>query len=329
MSCLCQFYRLTVLGCLSIGVGAGMRKEEVVEKAKAAVHSVQRNGPAEDSFVEFKTVFPDVATQDSTVKAARQLAGQANAATPEPIMWVIGVEEKTRKVQGADKKELSNWYSRVAKSFDGPAPALSQSCILHDFDKPVVAVVFETDDAPYVVNLPNCRDRVVPWREATGLRCASRSELLNLLQRRTLLPDCTVIEGSKRTYLIAHAKQNPKSWSVVMGLALYLKNRASKRIILPAHECSGWFEAPGLIERTAFTHFEFRVDKKRLSQAIISDAAEVEIFARVTMEMSEPRETPAAAQLQLAVVGSKRAVVVPVDLRLRVRKPIRIGATYL
>jgi hypothetical protein len=299
-----------------------MSKDEFIERARIAVRCVLGGGPAEDSFVEFKTAFPDVATPESTVKAARQLAAQANAATPDPFVWVIGVEEKTVKVQGAGKKELSNWYSRVAKSFDGPPPTLSLSAILHDFDKPIVAVLFETDDAPYVVNLYNSRDRVVPWREATGQRCASRSELLKLLQHRAVLPDSRIIEDSKKTSLVAHAKQNTKAWSMRLHLTLYLENRASKRTILPAHDCSGWFEAPGLIERTAFTDFGLWVQRQRVSQAIIRDAEEVQVFAAVVMEIPEPREVAATAELQLGVVGANKPLVVRIDLPLRVQRPI-------
>ncbi len=270
-------------------------------------------------------MFPDLASPESTAKAARQLAAQANAATPEPIVWIIGVDEKANNIHGASKKELSNWYSRVTKSFDGPSPMLSKSVILYEFGKPIVAVLFETDDAPYVVNLPNSRDRVVPWREATGHRCASRAELLKLLQRRTLLPDIRIVEGSKKTAIVAHAKQCSKEWSMRLHMTLYLENRDSKRLILPAHDCSGWFEAPGLIERTTFTDFQMRVQKQRVSQAVVRDAEEVEVFAGTVLAIPEPREVAVGIELQLRVVGTNKPLVVRGELPLRVQRAVSLG----
>jgi len=299
-----------------------MKKDELIRRAKTAVQCLLDGGPAEDSFMEFKAAFPDVGTPEGAARTARHLAGQANAVAPDAFVWVIGVDEKARTIPGADKKELSNWYSRVSKCFNGAAPAMALSAIVHDFDKPIVAILFEPTDSPYVVNVPNNRDRVVPWREATGLRCASRSELLGLLRQTTLLPTFRIIEGSKRTNLIAHARPKTKDWSVRLHVTLYMENQTARRIVVPAHDFVGWFEVPDQISRTAFTHYELWVQKKRVSQVVIRDAEQLDVYAGVALAMPAPREMPAVAQVSLPVVGAKKPLVVDVKLRLRVPIPL-------
>lgn len=303
----------------------GMIKDDLADRARTAVQGLLDGGPAEDSFFEFKSVFPELTDPESTAKAARQLAAQANAAMPEPIIWIVGVDEKANKIIGAGKKELSNWYSRITKSFDGSSPRLSRSVILHEFDKPIVAVLFETDDAPYVVNLPNSRDRVVPWREATGHRCASRAELLALLQHHTRLPASHIIGGSKKTSIIAHARQCSDDWSIRLRLTLFLENQVSKRVILPVHSCSGWFEAHGLIERTSFTECQFKVQKKPVSQVIVKDVEEVEVCAGAVVKIAEPREVSAGFELLFGVVGAKKPLVVRAELPLRVQRSMSLS----
>jgi len=302
-----------------------MNKNELIQRAKEAIQCVQAGGPAEDSFVEFKRAFPDVATPEAAAKTARQLAGQANAVAAEPFIWVIGVDEKTGVIHGADKKELSNWYSRVTKCFDGPPPAMASSAIVYDFGKPVTAILFEPSEPPYVVNACNSRDRVIPWREANGLRCANRSELLRLLQQHTLLPKFRVIEGSKKTCLIMHAKPKTKEWSARLHVTLYLENQAGKRIVMPAHDCVGWFEVPSLIERTSFQDFKLRVQNEPVSQAIIRDAEQVEVYAGIVNVIPEPREMPAIIELNLPIVGAMKPLVVRLDLPLRVQKQMTLS----
>ena len=314
-----------------------MNKSDFTNRAIRAIECVLGQGPAEDSYVEFKTVFPDVDTPESTVKVARQLAAHANAAAPDSFVWIIGVDEKAGKVVGANKKELSNWLSRIQRCFDGPSPKLSASEILAKFNKPIVVMLFDSSTPPYVVNLPNSRDRVIPWREGTAQRCTSRSELLELLRHHVLLPKYRIIEGSKKTNLVAHAKHEANSWAIHLHMTIYLENQVANRIVIPAHECSGWFEVPDVIAKTPFSQMELWSQKDRLSQTTIKDAEEVQIYASAAVHMRKPIQAPALVELNLPVVGSKNPLIVPCNLvlqiqscvtprELRTRKPIR--ATY-
>src|SRR5262249_53745692 len=81
------------------------------------IEQVEAKQPYEDARVELKAEWTD------PQKAARQIAGHANAARGEPILWLIGVD-KDRGVTGADYNELANWYPQVQSQFDALAPRL-------------------------------------------------------------------------------------------------------------------------------------------------------------------------------------------------------------
>src|SRR5437016_570969 len=79
---------------------------------------VVSGGRIEDSRVEAKRDWPE------KVDAARKIAGHANAAGGNPILWLIGVDEKDHTVPGADYKELADWFPGVRSQFDDLAPPL-------------------------------------------------------------------------------------------------------------------------------------------------------------------------------------------------------------
>ena len=104
-----------------------MRTCEIEAWALRAIDRVEKHQPNEDSRVELKAVWPD-----GPEKAARQIAGHANALHGEPILWVIGVDEK-QGVSGASQNDLANWWPQVKVQFDGPVPILQD--VLVDWER--------------------------------------------------------------------------------------------------------------------------------------------------------------------------------------------------
>src|SRR5690606_32293004 len=104
----------------------------------------------EDSRIELKAVYPHPAN-----RAARQLAGHANAARSDWILWVIGVDERSNTITGAEFVEHANWLNEVKSNFEHAdlAPQLLESLSLpvRDANKTIVALLFDTSRAPYVV----------------------------------------------------------------------------------------------------------------------------------------------------------------------------------
>lgn len=64
-----------------------MRPVEIESWALSVIQQVESRQPNEDARVEMKTNWIE------HFKAARQIAGHANAARGDPILWLIGVDQ--------------------------------------------------------------------------------------------------------------------------------------------------------------------------------------------------------------------------------------------
>ena len=161
-----------------------MRMPELEFKVQQAIEQVEAGNLVEDQRIELKRIF----LLDDR-KAARQLAGLANACRGNEVVWIIGLDEE-KGVVDIDKEELANWWPKVKKHFCSPAPVLETNCVVTHNGKPVVGLCFRTDNLPYLITNPNGGQisREVPWREGNRTRTAKRSDLLKVLVPQMDLP---------------------------------------------------------------------------------------------------------------------------------------------
>lgn len=140
---------------------------------------------AEDSRVEFKSRWPE------TDKVHRQLAGHANSARGEGIVWVIGINEKQRTYTNPEPPDLAAWWSQVSAKFDDKYPELTDLTVSLGDGNYVTALAFATDQAPYVIKSHNSgnAELEVPWRDGTRTRSAKRLELIRILTPATKVPE--------------------------------------------------------------------------------------------------------------------------------------------
>jgi len=178
----------------------------------------------EDRRVELKAEWPD------PIRAARRLAGHANAARGEFLLWLIGVDEQKGPL-GASPAELSVWFSQVAAQFDGPKPTILDQVFGFN-DVSIVALCFETGNPPYVVRNPvhglkggGPVEVEVPWREATSTRSASREDLLKILIPIRRLP------GLELQWALL--RWSPPNLS--LDAAFYIVPASNDLIVLPWH----------------------------------------------------------------------------------------------
>ena len=171
-----------------------MRRIQIEAWALEIIDRVNSKNPIEDFRVELKSEWPD------PQKAARRIAGHANAARGDPILWLIGVDED-KGVKGAAHEELANWFISVQAEFDMVVPTMIDLNIPID-GKTIVALYFETDRAPYVIKNPlfgiekgGPISHETPWREGTSIRSARRSDLLKLLIPTMYVPEIEVLDG--------------------------------------------------------------------------------------------------------------------------------------
>ena len=211
-----------------------MRAHQVETWVLGIINRVKAGQPIEDSRVELKSewITPE--------KAARRIAGHANAARGARILWVVGVSE-CRGVVGANHEELADWWPGVRSHFDGLAPEISDYNVPVNGDT-VVALLFETDRAPFVVKNPSFGkggggpvSLEVPWRETTGVRTARRSDLLRLLSPLLRVPQVEVIGGNIQAYKLDGSGEPVLRW--MLTLTLYVTPYGEERVTIPFHRC--------------------------------------------------------------------------------------------
>lgn len=211
-----------------------MRSQEIEAWVLAIVDRLKANEPVEDSNVELKSKW-----SDRFDRMARRLAGHCNAARGEPVLWIIGIDEKGGKVVGAERKDIVEWLHAVRLHFDSVPPDLEKDMVVPVEDTSVVAMLFDTSRAPYVVKNPangqpggGPVEREVPWRDGTSVRSARREDLIRLLVPMQHLPAIEVLNAKFDVFEYTRAKLRWK-----LSLELYVEPADRKRVVIPVHRC--------------------------------------------------------------------------------------------
>jgi hypothetical protein len=216
-----------------------MRRHEIESWALNVIDRARLRQPVEDSRVELKAQWPT-----DHKKAARRIAAHANSAGGEPILWIIGIDEGKGQVLGAAVSEFASWYSKVRAEFDELAPEpLSLNIPVNAVT--VTALFFETDAAPFVIKNSEggAVQREVPWREATGVRSATRAQLLRLLSPLQKVPQIEIVACNvKLSSWRADNDDEYMKWT--LNLALFLTQPSNQESIFPSHRSEVNFEIP-------------------------------------------------------------------------------------
>jgi len=317
-----------------------MRLHEIESWALRVIDQVKRGQPSEDDRVELKAEWPGDA-----VRAARRIAGHANAAFGEPILWLIGLDEE-RGVIGASQQELGSWCPRVKSCFDGPVPDFHVVNVFVD-DKTVVALLFETERVPFLVKNPAYGsgpgpvELEVPWREGTSTRSARHSDLIRVLSPLQRLPTVDVISGRVRccpneqttngrtTYVLR--------WEV--DLSLYLvPPHDCPRLVIPGYRGEGYLEIEAVVARMPLTSVGLRAEytyvmpaqaliKSTDWETIVRGPGRVRLSGHCVTESSMlpniPTDGVASVVAKLWVAEAHRAIVVATSVPVEVRPPVR------
>lgn len=243
-----------------------MRPTRVEAWAIAVYDRIRSGQSSEDSRVEIKREWI------SPRKAARRLAGHANAARGEDILWLIGIDHEAGALHPIERDDLAIWLPQVRKEFQGPAPECTD-VVVHADDGEFLALLFSTDQAPYVVRIRRQEGsdagpatREVPWREGTAVRTATHSDLLRLLVPISTLPEVELVNGSLEAgvYLPGAGRdvmpQSGMRCSWRADLTLFVTPRSRDSVIFPIHRCSLTVDEPRCLGSAEFRLLDRRVD---------------------------------------------------------------------
>lgn len=219
-----------------------MKKQDIEYKVLEILERLAKGQPIEDDLVELKAEWPK-----DHFRAARRIGAHANGARGEPILWLIGVDEKKGAV-GADFEELSIWFAKVRSRFDQLlAPDLISLAVPYE-GMTVVALLFETDRAPFVVRIPDGRGLVsheVPWREANSTRSARRADLIKLLYPIKKKPNVEVLSGKVEFQKSIGGMGAKAGYQWTLKLKLYFTTYSSETVVIPFHRCEVVFRPAG------------------------------------------------------------------------------------
>lgn len=210
------------------------------------IENVKAGKPNEDSRVELKSGWPD------PQKTARRLAGHANFARGEPILWIIGVDQKDGTIYDVPHVEIATWYSQVQAEFDeNHSPSLKDLNISYD-GSTLVALLFETEGFPFIVKAQNERLEI-PWREGTRTRSAKRTDLVKLLVPLQFLPSFELfsIEVS------LDRSGNQEFYWIIQG-ELFIEPEVEARLVIPFHRCTAQLENSTLRSSVVFENLTLR-----------------------------------------------------------------------
>ncbi len=223
-----------------------MNSRQIESWALRVIDCVKNGQPHEDFLVELKRDWIEPG------KAARRIAGHANAARGESILWLIGLDEKDTKVTGANPVNMASWYSSVESCFNELTPRMTPLNVPID-GVVVVALLFETDRAPFVFKNPQFGKQSgaialeVPWRENTSTRSACRADLIRLLTPLEKLPEVEILSMRLEAILAGErgsGNYHPNNKLIVSG-DLYIVPENKNRIVIPFHRCRVDFKVPG------------------------------------------------------------------------------------
>lgn len=232
-----------------------MKKQEIEFKVLDIIERLDKGQPIEDDTIELKAEWPR-----DHFRAARRIAAHANSARGEPILWLIGIDEK-KGVVGADFEELSIWFAKVRSRFDQLlAPNLISLSVPYD-GKTVVALLFETERSPFVIRIPDSSGIItheVPWREANSTRSARRSDLIKLLYPIQKKPSLEVLDGKIELQKAIAGMNQSGAYQWNLSMKVYFVTYSNETVVIPFHRCEILFRRQGYPD-------EYRFDNIRIT----------------------------------------------------------------
>ncbi len=211
--------------------GCDMKTNELEAWALEIIERVKKGLPNEDDKVELKADWKDAEYW------ARKIAGHANQMHGEPILWLFGVDEKAGTVPGVPLVEMADWIKIFESQFsERVAPELLKHVNVHVDSVTVIALYFETERAPYVLNDKSGKSEV-PWRKGTSTYSANRSQLLTILSPTIKLPDVEFMNVSVTAHAkVADGRFTPLRWDFTASA--YLIPSVNQPSTVLQHKCN-------------------------------------------------------------------------------------------
>lgn len=307
-----------------------MRASELEAWVLQVVDAVCSGRRYESTRIELKRDFPT-----DTQRAARRIAAHANAAHGDEILWIVGVDEEAHAVVGlGEEPDPQSWWLGVASRFEGVAPRLLRHEKVPVGSSHVLALLIETDRAPFVIKNPQYgkdKDAVeleVPWREATHTRSARREELLRVLSRSIRMPIVDVIRArlleSRGSLVRVEGSQSANrtyTWQLLLQLFIVPGEKGASTVF-PGHRIrvqagSSWEEMRELL---CDVGHPLPTQRGNTDELEVDRPRTVQLNARGDFQ-KEGREEAEVLLVSWALVPAGSATAIDLQLELRRTRP--------
>jgi len=217
-----------------------LRPQQLEARVLGLVDLVLEGGRIEDDLVECKGQWPEPQNR----RSARQLAGAANKARGEPILWIIGLDEGAHRLTEVGSVDVADWWPAMSSRFDPPAPELEPHIVVPVSEgQAVTALRFLTDRSPYVIKgggEEGKLDRETPIRDGTGTRSARRDELLRLLIPAVAPPAAQLLSAGFTADYRPGSQGKEGSTNLQFRAQVFFEQPAMAGVVmLPAHQMHG------------------------------------------------------------------------------------------
>ncbi|WP_104091811.1 hypothetical protein [Arthrobacter sp. GMC3] len=310
-----------------------MRAINLETRVLAAVDQIRKGQQVETDFIECKREWPED-------KKARQLAGSLNRAAGDPVIYIIGLDDKTGVITDVSGTDVLDWWTQIRPKFDQTPPELARhmDVVVDANGDKVVALVFASDRAPYVVKTGSANPSLeIPIREGSGTRSARRDEILRMLMPTINVPNAVVLEAtfgadrslrSSDSRFARQAKDETEGMRCLGGLKLYFEHTGTETVTLPSHGMRGKISADGVEFKTNFWPLVLPKDKEdqqshgavaKYDGIVVTSPGLVRIGFRIEDVNTKDRHTflsakLVVAELELEVIGAARSVKVVATL---------------
>ena len=225
-----------------------MEKISIEAEARQIINRALKGTKKEDGRGEVKKQLPvplkkgdEYTSKDQWKRWAERIAAMANAASGEPFIWVIGVDDIKKKLYNVKDFDTASWSARISSYFcDNEAPEMDDKIIEYD-GYTLLALRFYPDSPPYVTKFKKSGypEFIVPWRKGTGVKAANKGELKQILLPVKQLPK-TVFFGCQ---IVGEGKiENMGAFHMRLLARFYIEPIDSNILSIPYNKCEVTFE---------------------------------------------------------------------------------------